>query len=85
MKFVIDRDYTFVTNNRFDFLTLYKKEAVHAGLVGIVPNVTPKRQKELFNAVLDLVGSRDLINTVIEVNFTQQQIECVEYSFPRAL
>ena len=83
MEIVIERDYTFVTNNQFDFLTLYKKEAFHAGLVVIVPNVTPARQRELFNAVLDHVGSHELINTVIEVNFVRQQIECVEYAIQR--
>jgi predicted nuclease of predicted toxin-antitoxin system len=85
MKLVIDRDYTFVTNNRFDFLTLYKKEVFHAGLVVIVPNVPPARQRELFNAVLDHIGGRDLINTVIEVSFARQQIECVEYDYPKEL
>jgi predicted nuclease of predicted toxin-antitoxin system len=85
MELVIDRDYTFVTNNRFDFLTLYKKEAFHAGLVVIVPNVTPARQREFFNAVLDHIGGRDLTNTVIEVSFTRQQIECVEYDYPKEL
>jgi predicted nuclease of predicted toxin-antitoxin system len=67
MQIVVERDYTFVTNNRFDFLTLYKKESFHAGLVVIVPNVTPSRQRALFNAVLEHVGARELINTVIEV------------------
>jgi predicted nuclease of predicted toxin-antitoxin system len=83
MEIVVERDYTFVTNNKFDFLTLYKKETFHAGLVVIVPNVTPTRQRELFNAVLDHVSSRELINTVIEVNFVRQQIECVEYVYPK--
>jgi len=83
MEIVIERDYTFVTNNRFDFLTLYKKEAFHAGLVVIVPNVTPERQRELFNAVLDHVGTSELINTVIEVKFVRQQAECVEYPYPK--
>ena len=83
MEVVIERDYTFVTNNRFDFLTLYKKEAFHAGLVIIVPNVTPVRQRELFNAVLDHVGSREPINTVIEANFAEKQIECSEYIYPQ--
>ena len=81
MQIVVERDYTFVTNNRFDFLTLYKRESFHAGLVVIVPNVTPNRQRALFNAVLDHVGARELINTVIEVNFGQSQIDCVEYTF----
>ena len=81
MQIVVERDYTFVTNNRFDFLTLYKKESFHAGLVVIVPNVTPSRQRALFNAVLEHVGARELINTVIEVNFGRSQIDCVEYTF----
>ena len=46
MEIVVERDYTFVTNNRFDFLTLYKKETVHAGLVVIVPNVTRFGEKD---------------------------------------
>ena len=83
MEIVVERDYTFVTNNRFDFLTLYKKESFHAGLVVIVPNVTPNQQRALFNAVLDHVGARELINTVIEVNFARNQIECVECAFPK--
>jgi predicted nuclease of predicted toxin-antitoxin system len=83
MEIVVERDYTFVTNNRFDFLALYKKETFHAGLVVIVPNVTPTRQRELFSTVLDHVGQRELINTVIEVNFVRQQIECVEYPYPK--
>ena len=77
-----EHDYTFVTNNRLDFLALYGKKAVHAGLVVIVPNVTPARQRGLFNAVLEHVDSRHLINTVVEVNYVDQQIECVEYAFP---
>jgi predicted nuclease of predicted toxin-antitoxin system len=83
MEVVVERDYTFVTNNKFDFLALYNKETFHPGLVVIVPNVTPMWQRELFNAVLDHVGSRELINTVIEVNFVRQQIECVEYPYTK--
>ena len=71
-----------MANNRFDFLTLYKKEAFHAGLVVVAPNVAPTRQRELLNAVLDHVGSRELINTAIEVNLFREQIECAEYAYP---
>jgi predicted nuclease of predicted toxin-antitoxin system len=83
MAIVMEHDYTFVTNNRLDFLALYGKKAVHAGLVVIVPNVTPARQRGLFNAVLEHVDSRHLINTVVEVNYIDQQIECVKYAFPK--
>ena len=82
MDLIVDRDYTFVTNNRFDFLTLYKREGFHAGLVVVVPNVAPTRQQALFNAVLDHVGSREIVNTVIEVSFVREQIECAEYTYP---
>jgi predicted nuclease of predicted toxin-antitoxin system len=85
MAIVMEHDYTFVTNNRLDFLALYGKKAVHAGLVVIVPNVTPARQRGLFNAVLEHVDSRHLINTVVEVNYVDQQIECVEYAFPKGI
>ncbi len=40
-------EYTFVTNNRTDFTALYGREEVHAGLIIIVPNVVPARQREL--------------------------------------
>lgn len=48
MKPILDRDYTFVTNNRTDFLALYGRTQLHAGLVIVVPNVTPTLQRELF-------------------------------------
>ena len=41
-------EYTFVTNNRTDFTARYSREELHAGLVIIVPNVVPARQRELF-------------------------------------
>ena len=57
------QDYTFVTNNRSDFLVLHGQEALHAGVIIIVPNVTPVRQRELFTAALKHIGTRDLTNT----------------------
>jgi predicted nuclease of predicted toxin-antitoxin system len=52
------KDYTFVTNNRADFTALYAKEELHAGLVIILPNVTPSLQRELFRAALSHIGKR---------------------------
>jgi hypothetical protein len=37
VKFSVERDYTFVTNNRSDFLALYRRTPLHAGLVNQVP------------------------------------------------
>jgi predicted nuclease of predicted toxin-antitoxin system len=76
------QDYTFVTNNRSDFLVLHGQEALHAGVIIIVPNVTPVRQRELFTAALKHIGTRDLTNTVIEVKYTRNLIECSEYALP---
>ena len=77
-----NKDYTFVTNNRSDFLALYGRERLHAGLIIIVPNVAPARQHELFAAVLQHVGSRDLTNTIVEVDDAKGQVECREYAWP---
>ena len=78
------QDYTFVTNNRSDFLALHGREPLHAGVIIIVPSVTPVRQRELFNASLEHIGTRDLINTVIEVKYVGNRIVCSEYALPEA-
>jgi predicted nuclease of predicted toxin-antitoxin system len=77
-------DYTFVTNNRSDFLALHAREALHAGMIIIVPSVTPVRQRELFNAALEHIGARDLTNTVVEVEYAGNRIMCSEYALPEA-
>jgi predicted nuclease of predicted toxin-antitoxin system len=83
MARIRQKDYTFVTNNRTDFATLYAKEELHAGLVIIFPNVTPSRQRDLFRAALLHLGKRDLINAVLEVNLGGNRATCREYSYPR--
>lgn len=82
LRLIREREYTFVTNNGSDFLALYTHEAVHAGLVVIVPSVRPAQQRELFQAALIQIGRRDLTNTVIEVDYRDGTIECREYRFP---
>jgi predicted nuclease of predicted toxin-antitoxin system len=76
------QDYTFVTNNRSDFLSLHGQEPLHAGVIIIVPNVMPARQRELFTAALKHIGARDLTNTVVEAKDVRNQIECSEYALP---
>jgi hypothetical protein len=75
-------DYTFVTNNRADFTSLYAKEELHAGLVIILPSVTPPRQRELFRAALSHIGIRDLTNAVLEVDLAGATATCREYWNP---
>ena len=69
---------------RSDFLVLHGPEPLHAGVIIIVPNVTPLRQRELFSAALEHIGVRDLTNAVVEVKYVGNQIECSEYALPEA-
>jgi len=82
MAFIRSRDYTFVTNNRADFTGLYGRESWHAGLVVIIPNVPPGRQRELFQAALSHIGQRDLTNAVLEADLVASTITCREYLYP---
>jgi hypothetical protein len=82
MALIRSRDYTFVTNNRADFTALYGREPLHAGLVVIIPNVPPGRQRELFQAALSHIGGRDLTNAVLEVDLVASAISCREYLYP---
>jgi predicted nuclease of predicted toxin-antitoxin system len=83
MSRILENDYTFVTNNRSDFLDLHGREALHLGVIIIVPNVTPALQQELFRAALKHIGTRDLTNTVVEVKYARSHIECSEYALPQ--
>jgi predicted nuclease of predicted toxin-antitoxin system len=82
LSVIREREYTFVTNNRSHFLALYAREAVHPGLIVIIPSVPPAQQRELFHAALAYVAGRDLMNTVIEVDDRGGTVECREYRFP---
>jgi predicted nuclease of predicted toxin-antitoxin system len=82
MTKILNLDYTFVTNNRTDFTALYAQEELHAGLVIIVPNVVPSRQRELFQAAMLHIGKRDLINAVLEVDLAGATSTCRQYSHP---
>jgi predicted nuclease of predicted toxin-antitoxin system len=82
MAIIRQQDYTFVTNNRSDFLVLHGREQLHAGVIVVVPSVTPVRQRELFSAALKHIGARDLTNAVVEVKYTGNRIACSEYALP---
>jgi predicted nuclease of predicted toxin-antitoxin system len=84
MKKIRAEDRTLVTNNRADFMAFYAKEALHPGLIIVLPNVTPSRQRDLFRAALLHIGDRDLINTVLEVDLTGATAICREYPYPPA-
>lgn len=84
MQVIREQEYTFVTNNRADFLALHGKEPLHAGVIVIVPNVIPSQQRELFTTALKHIGTRDVTNTVVEVRFVGDDIQCSEYEFPHS-
>lgn len=84
MRVIREQEYTFVTNNRSDFLDLHDKEPLHAGVVVIIPNVVPSEQRELFAAALKHIDTRDLTNTVVEVRFDGDDIQCSEYELPQS-
>ena len=75
-------EYTFVTDNRVDFLQLFGKMDLHPGLIVIVPNVVPALQGALLKAALQYLVGRDLVNAVIEVALDGKTATCVEYRLP---
>ena len=49
---IVEDEFTFVTNNRVDFIRLFAKMELHAGLIVIVPNAVPAVQRALFEAAI---------------------------------
>jgi predicted nuclease of predicted toxin-antitoxin system len=45
MLIIREQEYTFVTNNRSDFLDLHSREPLHAGVIVIVPSVVLLQQR----------------------------------------
>jgi predicted nuclease of predicted toxin-antitoxin system len=79
---IVKDEFTFVTNNRADFIRLFGKVDLHPGLIVLVPNVVPAFQRALFQAALQYSAQRDLVNTVIEVSLEGERVRCVEYGLP---
>jgi hypothetical protein len=59
-----------------------RRSQLHAGLVIIVPNVKPVLQGELFQVAIDFIADRELVNTVVEVEYRGKGIECRQYPLP---
>jgi predicted nuclease of predicted toxin-antitoxin system len=80
MPRIVAEDLTFVTNNASDFRRLYRAQGIHAGLVIIVPQVPPARQRELFNLLLDdLPDGADLVNEAIEITINGNEVVMERY------
>jgi predicted nuclease of predicted toxin-antitoxin system len=69
VRFAIDGDFIIVTRNAIDFRRLYRREAVHAGLVIILPNAPKPEQVPLFEIVLrQLETEGELINACLTID-----------------
>lgn len=79
---IVKDDFTFVTNNRADFIRLFGEIDLHPGLIVLVPNVVPALQRALFQAAIQHSVGKELINTVIEVTLEGKVVRCVEYELP---
>jgi predicted nuclease of predicted toxin-antitoxin system len=75
-------EFTFVTNNRLDFIQLFGKMELHAGLIVLVPNVAPALQRALFEAAIQYLAGKDMVNSVVEVSVKGKTVKCVEYPLP---
>ena len=62
-------DFLFVTDNRRDFVRLYRNLDIHNGLIIILPSVDLDEQVRLFNLALTAVQELgDTLNMLIEVD-----------------
>lgn len=85
MPRIIAEDFTFVTNNARDFRKLYARLELHAGLLIIVPQVAPDRQRELFDALLEELGAdAAIVNEVIEIELEDGAAVINRYDLPAA-
>jgi len=62
-----------------DFIRLFGKIELHAGLIVIVPNVVPSVQRALLEAAIQYLGGKEVINSAIEVSLEGKTVKCFEY------
>jgi predicted nuclease of predicted toxin-antitoxin system len=55
---IIKDEFTFVTNNRADFIELFGKVDLHPGLIVLVPNVAPALQTGSIPSRARILGGR---------------------------
>lgn len=76
-------DLILVTNNASDFRRLYARQALHAGLVIIIPNVDRMTQQRVFRGALDeLAATGEPVNQVLEVNIEGDDVTFDIYALP---
>lgn len=83
MPRILEGDFVFVTNNAADFRRLYQAQAIHAGLVIIVPQTPPTQQRALFLAAMEEIGpGNGLINEALEVLIDGDEVIFNRYEWP---
>lgn len=83
MPRILEGDFVFVTNNAADFRRLYQAQAIHAGLVIIVPQAPPSQQRALFLAAMEEIGTDNgLINEALEVLIDGDEVIFNRYEWP---
>jgi predicted nuclease of predicted toxin-antitoxin system len=83
MPRILEGDFVFVTNNAADFRRLYQAQAIHAGLVIIVPQTPPTQQRALFLAAMEEIGpGNGLINEALEVLIDGDEVIFNLYEWP---
>ena len=83
MPRILEGDFVFVTNNAADFRRLYQAQAIHAGLVIIVPQTPPTQQRALFLAAMEEIGpDNGLINEALEVLIDGDEVIFNRYEWP---
>ena len=83
MPRILEGDFVFVTNNAADFRHLYQAQAIHAGLVIIVPQTPPTQQRALFLAAMEEIGpDNGLINEALEVLIDGDEVIFNRYEWP---
>jgi len=80
---IANDEFTFVTNNRADFVQLFDKMALHPGLIVLVPSVAPAMQRS-FPGRTSVHRWPGLANTVIELSLDGKAVRCVGYELPRS-
>ncbi len=79
---IVQDEFTFVTNNRADFIRLFGRMELHAGPIIIVANAVPVLQRALFEGAVKYLAGKALINSAIEVSLEGKAVQCVEYQLP---
>jgi predicted nuclease of predicted toxin-antitoxin system len=82
IRFVVDENWTFVTNNAVDFRNEHGRVELHTGLIIILPQLVLSEQRAVFRAVLAAIAGRDLTNLILEVDVDGGEIVIEEYALP---